>query len=421
MQVYRSKLVRGVSLVEVIFSIGVIIIGILGVMSILPLAGRRAQDSVSMSIGAAMGDSIAAEILSNRWNQNGQLRILTPADTAVLTVTDAPVSPFVYTPTTFTIPEQPFCIDPMLTRADATVTASTDQSGFNTVYFPYYKPTHNPTVDPSELAPAQLAEDANAPAPLRRLIRVGLLRQPTTAAAPVKSNLLSTSEAFRLAERSDDVRFERPKDRTLPAIIPGVSATSLPGATTYGTRFGSGAFSWIATVVPEQTPGYATLSVVVIRNRLRDFDMPSTNPATIPERNASAERLAYVNPPTSAFPPTGFVGGAGGMVTISSSLNTVSRMQPGQWVMLSGFTRDLSSTSLTAKWPIHRWYRIAALGGDVVKDEASGTWSRELHLDGPDWFFPVPTILEPDPTETFMTIVDGVVSVSNHFVRLDSL
>lgn len=413
MQHNRSKLFRGVSLVEVIFSIGVIIIGILGVMSILPLAGRRAQDSVSMSVGAAMGDSLGAEILSKRWNQNGQLRILTPANTAVQSVVDTPVAPYTYTATPFTLPNQPFCIDPLLIRDGASVTPLNDQSGFNTLYFPYFKPTHDPAIDPSITGAPQLAE-VGGPAPLRRLIRVGLLRGPSTVSEP-RSNLLSASEAFLVGERADDVRFTRPDDRALPAIIAGDRATNLPGSTGFGTRFGSGNYSWIATVVPEQTRGYATLSVVIIRNRLRDFDMPTTFPATIPERNAAAERLAMVSS------PTGFVGGAGGMVTITSSLNIVSRMLPGQWVMLSGFTRDISSASPTAKMPVHRWYRIAALGGDTVKNEATGTWSRELHLDGPDWFFPIPTPLEPVPTETFMTIVDGAVSVTNHFVRLDSL
>ena len=351
-----------------------------------------------MSVGAAMGDSIGAEILSKRWNQNGQLRILTPAGNAVLSVVDVPVPPYTYTATPFTLPNQPFCIDPLLIRSNAAVTPLNDQSGFNTLYFPYYKPTHNPEIDPSITGAPQLAE-AGGPAPLRRMIRVGLLRAPSNAPSESANlNLLSASEAFLLGERGDDIRFTRPKDRALPAVISGEPATTLPGATDFGTRFGKGDYSWIATVVPEQTRGYATMSVVVIRNRLRDFDIPTTFPATIPERNAAAERLAFVSL------HTGFVGGAGGMVTIISSLNTVSRMLPGQWVMLSGFTGN--------QIPVHRWYRIAALGGDAVIDETAGTWSRELHLDGADWDFSSPT---------FMTIVDGVVSVTNHFVRLDSL
>lgn len=413
MQLLSFKQSRGVSLVEVIFSIGVIIIGILGVMSILPLAGRRAQDSVSMSVGAAMGNSVVGEILSNRWNQKWQLRILTPPDfpspyteAAVRTYIDAPVSPYNYTETTFTLPvarpvpnNQPFCIDPMLIRSNTTVTRLDDQSGFNTLYFPYYKPTHNPEVDPSILGASQLVERGGA-APLRRLIRVGLLRGPSDTAALPRGSLLSASEAFHVGERVDDIRFTRPKDRTLPAIISGERATEVAGSTNYGTRFGKGDYSWFATVVPEQTRGYATLSVVIVRNRLRDFDIPSSFPATIPERNASAERLATV---TSA---TGFVGGAGGMVTISSNLNTVSRMLPGHWVMLSSFTGS--------QFPVHRWYRIASLGGDVVINEAAGRWERNIQLDGADWEFS-PTV----PTQ--MTIVDGAVSVTNHFVRLDAL
>ncbi len=43
---------RAVTLVEVIFSIGVVLIGLVGVASILPLAGNRAQESMNMSAGA---------------------------------------------------------------------------------------------------------------------------------------------------------------------------------------------------------------------------------------------------------------------------------------------------------------------------------------------------------------------------------
>lgn len=422
MKVGPIKPLRGVSLVEVIFSIGVIIIGILGVMSVLPLAGRRAQDSVSMSVGAAMGDSIAQEIFSRHWLRNGKLRGITPVDfttpannplndAAVLTYIDAPRAPFVYTTTTFNLdptstnPITPFCIDPLLTRAETTVTLAGDATGFKTNYFPYYKPTHIPTQDPSETGRPQLAETPGALAPLRRLLRVGVLRSPLVSPTP-KINLLSASEAFIIGERGDDVRFERPKDRTLPAIIPGVPATGVTGGTSYGTRFGSGTYSWIATVVPEQTRGYATMSVVVIRNRLRDFDIPAILPAPSAERNAVAERLAIV------IASNGFIGGAGGMVTIASNLNTVSRMLPGQWVMLSGFTRDLSSSNVNAKVPVHRWYRVASLGGDVVENLTAATWRRDIYLDGSDWDFSSPTL---------MTIVDGAVSVTNHFVRIDSL
>ena len=54
----KRQVRRAVTLVEVIFAVGVVLVGLLGVMSILPLAGRRAEDSINLNVGAAMAESI---------------------------------------------------------------------------------------------------------------------------------------------------------------------------------------------------------------------------------------------------------------------------------------------------------------------------------------------------------------------------
>ena len=64
---------RAVTLVEVVFSIAVILIGLVGLVSILPLAGRRAQEAVTMNVGAEFGDAVLKEIQIRRWIQNQQL------------------------------------------------------------------------------------------------------------------------------------------------------------------------------------------------------------------------------------------------------------------------------------------------------------------------------------------------------------
>ena len=64
---------RAVTLVEVVFSIAVILIGLVGLVSILPLAGHRAQEAITMDVGASFGDAVLKEIQIRRWIENQQL------------------------------------------------------------------------------------------------------------------------------------------------------------------------------------------------------------------------------------------------------------------------------------------------------------------------------------------------------------
>lgn len=379
-----------VSLVEVIFAMGVILIGILGVMSILPLAGRRAQDSVSLSVGAAMGDSVASEILAHRWLKTHRLRFIKDANTLSSELgSDFRID--------YTAPVSPFCIDPLLTSTEGKVVAN----AYDTTFFPFFNPRHAPLLDPSSAGSLVLPN-----LPLRRMVRVGVLRNrieahPHPVDVMASANpLLTPGEALQAVERRDDLLFVRPKDRTKSAFMSGNRLTS--GVLDYAARFPSGEFTWIATVNPERGERYATLSIVILRKRARMLDIPTgPSAAPIPEKNAISERIAIVTM------SSGFSGGAGGMTTIASNSNTVPRVRAGEWVMLSSFNNHTGDLM-----PVHRWYRIAAIAGDAVINTATGTWTRELHLDGPDWDFANPT---------FVTLLDGVVSVTNHFVRLDEL
>ena len=94
---------RAVTLLEVIFSMGVILIGLLGLLSILPLAGRRAQESVSLSVGSAIGEQMVSELEARRYLGDGRLRPV-PATTGTA------VSNLTYPSTT---PLGSFCLDPI--------------------------------------------------------------------------------------------------------------------------------------------------------------------------------------------------------------------------------------------------------------------------------------------------------------------
>lgn len=380
-----SPLRLGVSLVEVIFAMGVVLIGLLGVMSILPLAGNRAKDAVGLTVGSAMSDNVLREMMSQRWLSSNRL----------VAFTDAGVP---------TQPTPPFCIDPLYPSL-ATVPGSVGNNpniSYDLRYFPYYLPKHDPSLDPS--IPGSL----DVTTPISRMRRVGVMQSSL-------GGVLSRDQAYRIADSPDDLLLQRPKDKTLGPFRLGQPVSLLP----YGSRINSGEYSWIATVVPNPSPGYVTVSVIVMRNRERGYSVPS-RPAGNAEQNATTERLASI----SSW--SGFKGGAGGVVELLSSDKTVSRLRSGDWLML---THHSSQT--------HRWYRVAAVEGDPEFREVSQSlvgvttsrqmrpvWMRKVYLDGPDIAMGpvgVSTLGPFSVSSAFATLVEGVVSVTERVVRLSEL
>ncbi len=377
-----SPLRFGVSLVEVIFAMGVVLIGLLGVMSILPLAGNRAKDAVGLTVGSAMSDNVLREMMSQRWLSSDRLIAFTDAG-----------GPATLVP--------PFCIDPLYpshATVPGSVNPNTNSVSYDLRYFPYYLPKHDPSLDPS--IPGSL----DLTMPFSRMRRVGVMQNSL-------GGMLTRDQAQRIADSPDDLLLQRPKDKTLGPFRLGQPVSSLP----YGSRINSGEYSWIATVVPNPSPGYVTVSVIVMRNRDRGYAIPS-GPAGNPEQNATTERLASI----SSW--SGFKGGAGGVVELLSSDKTVSRLRSGDWLML---THHNSQT--------HRWYRVAAVEGepqfmsvtrDVVGVSTSQSlrpvWLRRVYLDGPDISIG-PTGNNFSQSRTFATLVEGVVSVTERVVRLSEL
>jgi len=386
----------GVTLVEVIFSMGVILIGLLGVMSILPLAGERARDAVGLGIAPTIGDNIMEEMLAQRWLSSGRLVFFNDANPPVL-------MPFTG--------DEPFCIDPAFFAA-STVAQVPPTTAYDSRFFPFYRPRHDPTLDPS-VTPTDAGNQLTGQ--VTRMRRVGLLRRPVTMG---NQTLLTTSEAFFVADSPDDLLIDRPQDRTANPFRFGTRVSTAADGLPYGGRFGSGEFTWIATVTSNPVPGYATVSIVVIRNRQRGFQLP-TGPASGPINNATDERLATVS-----F-ASGFRGGAGGVVELNGAINTVSRLRQGDWILLSRAVNLASVENL-----LHRWYRVAALEGDPERLTLARTeigfpnptpsrevWRRKVYLDGPDFTF----LSQPASTGTLATLVEGVVSVTEHVVQVSSL
>jgi Tfp pilus assembly protein PilV len=437
-----GKRANGLTLIEVIFATGVVLIGLVGLASILPLAGRRAQDALDFDTGAMIAVATSKEIQAREFINRNDL----------VSVSGQPL----FTVSGSNVLIRPFCFDPLFAYQPPANQASY-QSGF----FPFYSPDHDVLLDPAD--PTSNSATGGF-AGQSRMLRAGF----SFAGIPVTGDLDGDSDtdaddtAIGLArmfsitsymsESSSDLSQLAAKDKTLAPALQ--SLTAVAGGFFAGTTVPTGQYTWFATVDPDPTSTTANLSVVVLRSR----DRAPTYPATVPERpdgNMIAERIALVSPlyvdssggtpPASVGAPTGFSGGAGGLVTLVSAGNTPSRLTSNDWVML---TRVLDTTNADAT-TVHRWYRVIASPGDVVEltpDSMSSStefvvpnetnnltvpapptgittrtnvWAQSVLLDGSDWGFETDVAAgSVTNTLTYATIVRDVVAVHTTNISL---
>lgn len=385
-QTHVRTIRHGVTLLEVIFSIGIILIGLVGLMSVLPLAGSRARDSVALNTGTALADAAFDRLVAGGYiNPSILIRMNAPG---------TPVSLY-----------ESICIDPVAAATHYNNPLSF-AGGYLPFAFPHFQPNYTPGRDPSS------NNSLNGPTGQPRLVRVGVRRSAGGTA-------LNLEESLKLVDSHDDVPTERPKDRTLNAHIrafPAVQTADPNDRLDYGKRLPTGEYSWIATLSPlsgRATERFGLLSVIVIRNRDRGFIFPDnpTEPVSIPEANANSERLAIVSD------PLGFRGGAGGLVTLTGSARMTGTVNENHWVMLSRIDPEMNGMPTQQ---VHRWYRVASTDGDPIVDTSNAdhpTWQRRVYLDGADWRF-WDNATPPNPIPTYATIVEGVVSVTERVVQI---
>lgn len=393
---------RGVSLIEALMAVGVILIGLVGIMSLLPLGGRFASDTVSLNRGSTLVANAYARLHSRGLlRPAGWLQLADHAATATAAV-GLPQDEWMSTSV---------CIDPLY-LANPQNRIPESAGGYYTRYvalgtngyrrnrFPFYKEIHNPLMDPSERTTA-----SNRWPAMPRMVRVSGSRETGSS-----RSVWAGTEAMLTAQDNDELVFQLTDDTTLePALF---AAGTAVGQRPDDQADIAGHYSWIATVNPLPGTKFASLAVVVYRNRQRGFLTRRNRDGVAqgPDGNAKAERLAWV------ISATGFDGGAGGAVVIAAAANTSSDIRSGGWVMLS---RNVSGSG-----PFFRWYRIRATLGEPViaelEDPIHGTersvWQRKLLLDGSDWSF----VAGQPAGQTLVTLVDDVVSVTEYTIKLRS-
>lgn len=469
----------GLSVIEVLFAMGVAVIGLLGIASLIPLSGKNAADSLHMSEAAAYSNDWYSEFtarglnVSGSWimyrdfgtvgsqNFNKQLGTTLPVRGCT------PASPTMLRE----LGRESICLDPyFLSRANLQSATygnlAADQSNwYRPAVFPYYQDTYNPLVDSAFVTAPGLAWDAQP-----RMVRVTLPREneATTPAALIDLLPISIRGLEQTFLSTDDLAttLDVPalniddKDETIPPMRVGQS----------NQRFAStNHYSWLATMSPaEPIPAlstestiFYTVSLVVVHNRELDVFDPAANVAT--RRNAGdparvedkpqGERLMWVEPLSGDF-----LGGNGGRVRLIGNDGTDDNIRNGDWVMLARTYAAAAATGTTVRpFTAFRWYRIISVEqrasdtllttpplpyqlGTLAQVTDMGTatdpygrtppnqcWGREVVLEGPDWSFGAPTLTPTISvvgsgatltTPTTATLVKGVKTVIERVITV---
>jgi Tfp pilus assembly protein PilV len=405
MSITSHKPKSGVTVIEVLFATGIVIFGLIGIASLISVAGRQASQANEVAEAQALARRWYSEFVARGYNNSalwrwyndqggastvaGNFTVFTNKTPAIATLSSS-----TSTPTVRTRFRNAICIDPLFfsdsTTIDRLQSAPAFSSGqaYRPGLFPYYQDNFNPTSDP--FTPAFGSD-------MPRLLRVSL-------ATAVGSGVLPAKLVEQIFMSSDDFAIQASEsDQTL-------SAGRLLDSNT--ARLQSKLeYSWLATLSPREFtaaelasgPELAsperqyTLAIVVLHRRDRQFFAPALSG---PENSPQGERILSV----SAHPGA-FRNGSGGRITVEASTAVSDRLRVGDWVMLSRH----QDTATAGRSVVCRWYRI--LGMDAEPTVGGTTWSRSIIIDGPDWAFSATMPTQVTVLNNVVTVLERVIEV----------
>lgn len=450
---------RGVSVIEVMFAMGVAVIGLLGIASLIPMSSKNAADSLHMSEAQALSQDWYNEFtarglhLSGRWIMYRDFTSTTGwqafSKQQGSTLSSRGCNP---APATMLreLGRESVCLDPYF-FANTSVQPPNQSNWYRPAVFPYYQDTYNPLVDPAytRSSTSSLAWDAQP-----RMVRVSV---PGEAGPLVPLSLRALEQTF-LSTDDMAITLDVPalniddKDETIPPMRVGQSNQRF---------FSTNHYSWLATMSPaEPIPAlstestiFYTVSLAVVHNREMDVFDPAISAtrtgATDPPRvddKPQGERLMWVEPLSGDF-----IGGNGGRVRLIGNDGIDDNIRSGDWVMLGRTYAAAVVPSVGLRpFTVFRWYRIVSVEqrqsptlltapplpmqlGTLPQVTNSGAtsdpfghastsllnqvWGREVVLEGPDWTFGG-TVTGTTATPTTATLVKGVKSVIERVITV---
>jgi type II secretory pathway pseudopilin PulG len=393
---------RAITLLEVLISIGVLAVGVMGAASLLPMATYYQNETTKYDRGGALAQQAVNDLqIKNylsprRWifidpmnpNAGSVTSWLGIAD--LFSVTNVAGNPTVYNPLSA------FVLDPL---------------GFS------YVAAQSPAVPfPCYFPAFPLQGGGLPPGGGPSIYRAGITANdywPPAATLPVESPIImSFPVADRMMRSNDDLLFntdqavlleQNPKNIDLrPTAIPFGAAAGINPSGTNVPNF-AGDYSWIATVsrVPSDMvkgPAVAAdlhrfqVSVVVLQKRdLTLWAGGLTPEQPPPERQVYAMFTQYGGQTGAITAP--FAGGGGLQLYVyetgtptpgQPSRNWLDNIKANTYLMLSAQFQE--AVSGTVVYPQLAWYRIVNVDDGPNQDpNNSSRWYRNLTVTGSDW------------------------------------
>jgi hypothetical protein len=448
---YRKQHLAGITIIEVLFSVGIIVTGLLGVAGLIMIAGSQMTQGLEADAMSNAGLNAIAEFDTRKMRRPDSLLWYNPSTNSFTSVLSSnlygpgadnrwgkagnnddgigPVDDIYEAGSGDDIydPSPSFCIDPFFI-AQQVVDGNTNIHEANR--FPGIQAD---SANPNWIAPWQMRRVT-----LRNTSPLGNVAYPfgtwnVSNLLPCIINLLQSREIFTI---KDDLVFNIPTAATeLPQqswitdkITDQATGMVTSHRQTNGSdddhdgvkdeldeanvkRLNAAETSWMATLTPdrhrmqsgtvpqlEPTDQYL-LSIVIFNNRFLNY----TDANAAPEK----ERLLNIT-----FLNEGF---GGGEVSLSHTNSAALELKHGDWVMLSADS-EIGSC--------FRWYRISYIEDETrPPDDTNPKYYRFATLQGPDWSRPewhparVPAI---EYRKTYVTYIPHVVGVFEKTMRIES-
>ncbi len=352
---------RGISLLEIMISIGIVGIGLIGVAALIPLAHHKAAQGVQEDRKSLFGKRDFREFRVRRMDRPGTLR--SPAWYCDSPDGGQPQ----FDSQTGRLIRRAYCLDPLLVAA-----------------------RHEQNQPALFMFPAPPAGKNSGP---WNILRLTLL--PSPEGVPSPQGTMTLSQAQEVFTLRDDLVLPQSNNQNLPSQV-GYLSLKVGGRMVSTKMISGGSYSWLATLVPDPldlTDAY-TLSIVVFQGRNLLSPVPE-------------EITAQVDPKYS------MVNGLIKDVTLQQLTPTIGefglkQLRAGDWILL-GQEFPASPPARPLPLQLLKWYRVVT----VDESEDTDQLVRHATLDGPDWnvdFIKGPPL--------YAVYLRGVVAVYEKTVRL---
>ena len=438
---YRKQHLAGITIIEVLFSVGIIVTGLLGVAGLIMIAGSQMTQGLEADAMSNAGLNAVAEFDTRKMRRPDSLLWYNTSTNSFTSV----LSSNLYGPgidnrwgAAMTDddnngipdnieeagygddePSPSFCIDPFFIAQQV---VDGNANIYESNLFPGIQV---PTANPNQIAQMRRVTLINPSG-------IANLGYPTGT-----QNILTLLQSREIFTIKDDLLFNIPTTATeLPQqswITDQATANANSPRRTNGIdddhdgvvdeldeanvkRLNAAETSWMATLTPnrkrmnvpdrqyEPTDQYM-LSIVIFNNRFINYT----------DANAGPEKERLLN---ITFLNRGF---GGGEVRLSHTTPAALELKHGDWVMLSA-NSEIGSC--------FRWYRISYIEDETrtiinVSGNATGHY-RDATLKGPDWNRPewhrTGTVANPIPAQfpTHVTYIPRVIGVFEKTIRMES-